>query len=157
MDSDRRRLLLIAAGATALLVLTGIVGTIVQAVNGDDDVPAASTSTRTATSSSAPQRGWGSPTTPATVTQLELPCQKPPQVLLDEVTGGFLDGQHLENAQSVDLPLAMTMVGGDIVSADGERQNSREAWVYSDGALTYASSSSICRPGGAESFRATSS
>lgn len=131
-DLDRKRYLQIAAVATGLLVATGVVGAIVQAVN-DDERPTAATST-SARVSAAPSLEWGG----RSQTERPVPaCLDAPAVVIDIVNASFTDGERLRNAQAVEIPSGRTYVGGDVTRADGSRLANRQVWLV-DGPVVYA-------------------
>ena len=51
------------------------------------------------------------------------------------INAAFTNGQHLEHAAAIDGPQASTYVIGDITRADGQRENSSEAWVFREGVV----------------------
>jgi hypothetical protein len=64
-------------------------------------------------------------------------CQEAPAAIVDAINRGFSDGQHLEDAQSLDGPDGSTFVGGNIVRPDGGPWASYQGWIYLEG-VAYA-------------------
>lgn len=115
----------IGIGIAAGLVILIILGTVVDR-SKDDDRPRSSEASSTPSSTIRP--------TPAPQ-PLNVACHTAPSAIVDIITASFTNGEQLANAQSIDAPRAMTLVGGDIVGADGSRISSRDAWLVSGGAV----------------------
>lgn len=62
-------------------------------------------------------------------------CQEAPSRIVEIINAAFINGEHIENTQSIDGPRGITYVGGDITSADGKRISSRDTWAVSGGAV----------------------
>jgi hypothetical protein len=73
------------------------------------------------------------PVATSTAAPVVARCDEAPAVIIDMINAGFTDGQYLEDVQAVNGPKASTYIAGNVMSADGERDSSHEAWVYSDG------------------------
>jgi hypothetical protein len=71
-------------------------------------------------------------------------CSPAPAAIVDMINAAFTNGEHLEHAQSVEAPKAVTFVGGNIFGADGTKASSQDAWLVSGGQV-YALSSDARR------------
>ena len=48
------------------------------------------------------------------------------------IDAAFMNGEHLEDAQALDGPQAVTYVGGNIIDADGQQESSQDTWLLFD-------------------------
>lgn len=130
-----RRDVKIGIGIVVTVVIAALVGQCSNSDNRERRESAASTSATARPTTTAHRPAPGS--TPPRVAQ--IPCQAAPATVVDIINGSFLDGaSRLENAQAVELPDAMTLIGADIYTGDS-RASSWDRWLVSDG-VVYAMS-----------------
>lgn len=117
-----------AAGAAAIAISV--------AACGSPSTTATSTTTTTTPPTVAPTASerWLAPSTSSS-TAAAAACDEAPARVVEMINAAFTNGEHLEHAQAVRGPNAMTFVGGNIYDAAGERVSSEDAWVLSNGAV----------------------
>jgi hypothetical protein len=116
------------------LILAAVVVDVATGNDYDDGDAGASLAQSSPSSIFVPTQSSVAPP-PAAPVAPAVACNDAPNTVLDMINSGFTDGEVLDNAQAVDLPNAMTLIGGDINSASGSRESSRDSWLYSDGVL----------------------
>lgn len=120
--------------AAAVFIAVVVVGNILETRHEENK--SASRTTTTAASTKA------SPMAPAPIPAAT--CSDAPAGIVAMIDAAFTNGEHLENAQAIELPKAMTIVGGNIVNPDGTRVSSQDSWLFSGG-VAYALTSDARR------------
>lgn len=123
--------------AAAVFIAVVVVGNGIQSRDEENKAANSSTTKTRATSTrvAPPIAPMPTPT---------VRCKDAPAGIVAMIDAAFTDGKHLENAQSIDLPKAMTIVGGNIVDPDGTRVSSQDSWLLSGG-IVYALTSDARR------------
>lgn len=114
--------------AAALLIAVVAVGNVIQSRN-EEAKSASSSATKTGATSARVATPVAPMPTP------EAHCKDAPSGVVAVIDAAFTDGEHLENTQAIDLPKAMTIIGGNIVNSAGKRVSSQDSWLFSDGAV----------------------
>lgn len=141
--SNNGKVVLIVFLALFLLCGGGCVSMI--ASMGSDNASSDRSSSERSSTSWSKSAVAAPPLTPtSTAEPVPAKCNEAPAVIVEMINASFTNGQHLEDAQALDGPDASTYVAGNIVRADGERDSSHEAWVFSGG-VVYALTSNARR------------
>lgn len=72
-------------------------------------------------------------------------CSQAPAAAVEAINATLLPGEHLEHAQTIDVPF--TLVGANIVDASGTRVSSHDSWIIWHGKVFGLSSDAWQRSG----------
>lgn len=133
---------LIATGAVVVALAGYITFSAITGFEpGEEDEPAAATTTAITPRVLAPTTQAPPPAARSTQTVSQLPCEVPPELYVSMIEAMLIDSSlSLANLQALSAPGGLVYIGADIMRGE-ERESSQDTWVVEDD-VVYALSSS---------------
>lgn len=131
----------IGIGLVGAFVLVAVIGRLTVGTGADTAEPGIGDVIVDTTTARAAQPPAAVPEPPSLPTAAPASCSDAPARIVQLIDASFTDGEHLDNAQSIDGPKGTVVVGGNITAASGERVSSQDSWVMSGGQVFTLTSS----------------